>query len=187
MFNGNGHIRSDDCAKLVKDTFNTRICDYTLYSPYAQCTPAMEHVNAFSLENHTNNDNTALPSCEIDSDSSLRIGDSTHMRGRQQLCARPFKGTPLVGLGVMDTETEDRLVQGAMRLSRKSCNPNMEAAYDSMTPMLPCIGESVIMPVIPTIQRSGEPTRDFEFQQKFLKQVGYEFDGKVWSKKICRA
>lgn len=185
VFNGNGNIRSDDCAVLVKDTVNSRISDYMLYSPYSQCTPAMEQVNAFSIENHTNNENNALPSCEIDTDSGLRVGDNTHLRGRQQLCVRPFAGTPFVGLGVMDTEAEDRLVQGDMRNSRKSCNPDIEKAYDAFVPMLPCIQQSVIAPVLPTLQRSGEPTRDFEHQEKFLKSFGYDFDGKVWKKKVC--
>lgn len=183
MFNLRSSINSDECAILAEDTHNRRINEYMLFSQYAQCTNEYDQVKEFSYKNGANNSNTSLPSCEITNDSNLRLGETTHMRGRQQLCSQTFTGAPMIGRGVVSPEIEDRLVQGELRQPRKGCYN--ESQMDNFTPLLPCLREHVIMPVVPTLSRSGEPTRDIDFQQKFLKESGYEFDGKIWHRKYC--
>jgi hypothetical protein len=127
--------------------------------------------------------------CNVDAENKLFFQQVTHDKSRMQLCQRTFGGVPAIGLGIVMPEVEDRIKQGELRYSRRTCdstNP-LEANIDTFVPLVPCLQKIVQNPdfIIPSWTWGGVPTRDVDQQRQFLNNSGYIFDGKVWHKKMC--
>jgi hypothetical protein len=100
-----------------------------------------------------------------------------------------FGAPPDLRRGAGAPELEDRIKQGNNTGAHRSCNVLSEVSINRFTPLLPCLEQSVQNPqhIVPVWVRGGEPTRDIDNQKKFLTQLGYEYDGRMWLKRECKA
>ena len=196
-FDGSSNLREDDCAVLAQNVQNNRIVDYNLYNNYdLYCkTTTRQDAQAFSLDNFRSvKEGYGEPSaCVIDEETNIIKSALTHPRGRIALEERVFHDVPYyLGRGLPQPEEEMRIKLGDYQYERKMCASNVELSVDRFDPLLPCIRETIANPVNTAsmsnnIERIGAPTRDVDFQKRFLRQQGYDYNGKFWNKKYCSA
>jgi len=186
-------LRSDGCAVMAQDVQNNRQFDYSVYNNYdVYCTAgARDQAKQFGLDNNRLiRDGYEPLACDIDKESALEKSEITHLRGRIELCPRVFQDGPWLGRGMSHPDAETRLQMGEYQYQQRMCASNVECGIDRFDPLIPCIRQTIANPSnlvseFDTAARIGEPTRDVEFQKKFLKQLGYDYSGKYWVKKYC--
>ena len=194
-FDGSSNLREDECAVLAQNVQNNRIVDYNLYNNYdLYCkTDVRQDARKFSLDNFRSfKEGYGEPAaCSIDEETNIIRSSMTHPRGRIVLEERLFHDTPYyLGRGLPQPDEETRLKIGEYQYERRMCASNVELSIDRFDPLLPCIRETIANPVnnasmSSNIERIGAPTRDIDFQKRFLKQQGYDYNGKFWNKKYC--
>jgi hypothetical protein len=195
FFDNIASLDQDDCAILAQDVQNSRMCDYSLYNnldPYCK-TQLRDKVRRFSLENGRSfKDGLGEPAaCYLDEETRLERGTYTHPRGRIALSVRVFHDVPYLGRGVAMPDVESQLQSGEFQFERRMCKGEAQRSVNRFEPLLPCIRETIANPrnvVMNTdVERIGEPTRDVDYQRKFLQRSGFEYNGKTWHRKICKA
>lgn len=193
-FNSENGLKSEGCALRARDRFNEDVNNYALFNPFItsatdKCKTAIEKLQEFSTENYLQiRDGVGVTNaCHVDTDNALRTFNLTNNREIMQLDTRLFKGSPFVGKGSLtNTDAESAIMQGNNTYNSEECS-GVSVIDNVFQPLLPCLEETIQNPVhiIPPWIRGGESTRDTLKQSEFLEKTGYQFDGTVWTKKIC--
>jgi hypothetical protein len=183
-------VGSDDCAISVRNQQNNNMTDYLLYNMYKtnkeDCSKEVTDLQDFANDNHMNikEGYGVTNGCRVDNDSDFRQFNITSDKSKTQLFSRIFHAIPDMSRGDPNIEFESKLIQGENTYNDFECHGN---AFDVFQPMIPCLEKSIQNTdhIIQEGVRGGEGTRDSLKQREFLEKNGYQFDGKVWSKKQC--
>jgi hypothetical protein len=185
---------SDACAIEARDAQNKSLNEYRLFNPYStsstKCDDAESKIKEFTTVNHTTYKDGYgnANACRIDADTTMRLGAQiTNERYKVPLNTRLFTAVPNLSRGGLAPEVESRLTQGQDTQVKKSCDNLGGIQIDRFVPLLPCLKDTIQNPetIVPKWTWGGEPTRDSMRQRQFLEANGYQFDGKVWAKKLC--
>ena len=145
----------------------------------------------------------------MDTDSQLRVdSEVTHPRSKIQLAKRVFQAAPDLSHGQASPELELRLIAGAAN-TRKGCGGGKEGggcpsggggggrgregkgggapvpdrlaerAWDRFIPGVETVQAENI---IPPWTNGGAPSRDIARSDAFLRTLGYQHDGRMWSR-----
>lgn len=93
--------------------------------------------------------NSGANGCNIDSDSSLKIGTiQTNPKCKISLYSRPFATVPYLGRGPHNPVMESKLQQGDFVLNKKSCNTTSEKSHIpySNYPLIPSLAATITNP-----------------------------------------
>ena len=193
LYENVGRLRDDECQVSTRELQNSRMEEYNLYDQnydFACQKDTSKCLQDFAVTNRRVYREGYGPNpCDVDKQNALLHSELSRERNKVQLCPRTFGGVPAIGAGIVMPEVEDRIKQGEMRYSRRTCdsmNP-LEASVDTFIPLVPCLQKVIQNPdfIVPTWTRGGIPTRDVDQQRQFLNNSGYIFDGKVWQKQFC--
>eukprot|EP00798_Chlamydomonas_sp_ICE-L_P019646 gene19646-26332_t len=193
LFENVGRLRDDDCEMMARELHNTKLYDYAMYDRNYDFTcqaGAGKCLQDFGTTNRRVYREGYGPNpCSVDKVNDLVFSRMTNDKKRVQLCPCTFGGVPSIGLGIVMPEVEDRICQGEMRYSKRTCdsmNP-LEGMIDTFVPLVPCMQKIVQNTdfIVPQWTAGGIPMRDIDQQRKFLSETGYAFDGKLWQKKYC--
>jgi hypothetical protein len=122
-------------------------------------------------------------SCVVDADSEMRNnGKMTNDRERVQLCTRWYTAVPDLGKGGLIPNIESRLKYGADTSDIRSCDRVTEKDFNRFIPLPACMAQSIQNPdnIVQKGPRGGEFTRDYVRNDEYLKQCGFQNDGKMW-------
>ena len=190
-FTEENRLGQDDCALLTRSLVNQSISDYRFFNNFFTGSCEADDKNKMA-EFMTNNPNLHYrdgygnaSSCVIDADSELRNnGKITNDRERVQLCTRWYTAVPDLGRGGLVPNIESRLKYGADTSDIRSCDRVTEKDFNRFIPLPPCLAQSIQNPdnIVQKGPRGGEFTRDYVRNDEYLKQCGFQNDGKMWKR-----
>ena len=188
-FTEENRLGQDDCALLTRSLVNKSISDYRFFNNFFTGSCEEGDKNKMS-EFMTNNPNLhyrdgygVASACVVDADSEMRNnGKMTNDRERVQLCTRWYTAVPDLGKGGLIPNIESRLKYGADTSDIRSCDRVTEKDFNRFIPLPPCIAQNVQNPdnIVQKWPRGGEFTRDYVRNDEYLKQCGFQNDGKMW-------
>ena len=183
-------INHDECYISNEEKNNMKINVYNLNN-FKDCKCDPETTMKLSNDNLTTNISNGYgwSACNIEVDSKLRTDNLTNLNCNQDLRHRPYPTVPYMGRGMGDTDVESVLRPGENTIQDKSCNNLAGISIDNYyTPMIQCLKDNIQNPVhiIPemsdeTWKRGGQDTRQIVRNSNYLKQCGYNYNGKYWS------
>ena len=139
-----------------------------------------------------------IPSCEIDRDSTMRIGKTRkNPRCPTQLFHRPNGGVPFKGRGMGDIKVESKLLPGQDTVTTRPCNvlSGVSTLDRVMVPLVPHLKENVQNPehLVEEVAedgwvRGGSPSRLVIRDVDYLQRCGYDYmdkeaNGDFWENK----
>ena len=169
------NLHDDVCHNNGKNLQNDSVNDYML-SNFSDCDCDIKNVLKVSTENRglTVKDGFGISECNIDSDSTLRVGTvKRNHKVDQQLFPRPFTTTPFIQKGEHKPDLESRLISSLQTLKHKQMQ-NVSPESNIFTPMTSNLAATIQDPihiiqenVNRTWVRGGIPSRqtvkDFDY------------------------
>lgn len=170
----------DSCALAENEKQNTRIEQYRLFNPKADCRD--ERHKKIAECNYFNymNGYGYTDACNVDMDSRMRIGG--------EITDHKIINEDFRKCGANVCEDDRKMLENRMRRGNdygmKSCDTISEINTLELqfTPMIPVLAhniqyvDNVVEPWLKDhIQPIGEGTRDVLQQKKFLESIGYKF------------
>jgi hypothetical protein len=136
VVNTQTQLNDDKCHNLVTDRTNYNINDYML-SNFASCDCKLDGVINVSTNNQglTVKDGYGVSNCNIDDDSSLRVGNvERHYKSSMQLFPRPFLTTPNTNRGKVKPDLESKLLSSLQSIKHKQLqNVDEKRVYTPLT------------------------------------------------------
>lgn len=194
VFELQSRVGVDACAVDAKELQNRSTQNYRLFNMYptnqVPCEAQESELNAFAADNYVQfKDGYGFANpCRVDNDSEMRNGSKlTNERYKNQLFPRVFQAVPSLTHSGLNAGVESRLIHGEITNVAMPCGVLSEVSIDRFTPMVPCLKSTVQDPrhIVPDWTWGGEPTRDTTVSEPYLKEQGYQFDGKVWRRGMC--
>ena len=136
------------------------------------------------------NDGYGISLCDIDTDSRLRNAHNlTNLKNINQLYERPYLTTPYMGRGIGDICKETKMNPGESTMQKRPCNNLAGIHIDRFDTQVPCIKRNIqnSVNIIPEDTdnnwvRGGQDSRQLIRNKNYLKQCGYRYNNKLWSK-----
>ena len=150
VFDGQTRIGDDPCGITEKDLQNQKKGSYITQNYFEKDCGMKQPVNfATSQPNVFYNGGYGITdSCNVDTDSKLRIGGTqTNPKCRITLQQRPFLTVPFLGRGPAKPVEESRLLQGGYTGDKKSCKNLMEKSLrEEQLDLVPSLKASIQNP-----------------------------------------
>lgn len=148
---------ADTSDYTVQNFRNESACGRDVTS-LAMCHPNLRFKNGYGN----------LSACNVDSDSSVRMGSKyTNPRYRQQLFTRISHGGPNMSRGAVNPDEESNLIQSESSRLNKACNVLSGATTYEFAPLLPCVKsvqdvQHVVQPWVITDTRAWIRDNDYD-------------------------
>jgi hypothetical protein len=137
IFDWENRVSMDNCALVSKKISNDSIQQYNLYNFYGDCEYDTVQKTALCHPNlHFRNGYGFTSACTVDTDSAIRLPNTTHGPEKKQLHMRNFHSVPNMGRGTLVPDTESFLKNG-MDTNIQSCIEK-ETDY-AFIPLIDCV------------------------------------------------
>ena len=171
MFSALTRIGDDQAGLTQQMSQNSKFHDYMVQNFYAQdCSmkrpiefaTSQVNVNYVAAGGETGKQ-VGIGGCNVDQNSALQHGLTTHPRSRLSLLQRPFITVPFLGKGSVDADLESQILQRKWDSARKSETNTSEMSYIPISnyPLIPSISNKISNPeyLVEKWTRGGDSTR----------------------------
>jgi hypothetical protein len=171
MFSELSRIGDDQAGLTQEMAQNSKFHDYMVQNFYAQdCAmkrpiefaTSQVNVNYVAAGGETGKQ-VGIGGCNVDQNTALLFGLTTHPRSRLSLLQRPFVTVPFLGKGSVNADLETQILQNKWDSSRKSETNSSEMSYIPVThyPLIPSISNKITNPdyLVESWTRGGDSTR----------------------------
>jgi hypothetical protein len=178
MFSALSRIGDDQAGLTQEMAQNSKFHDYMVQNFYAQdCAmkrpiefaTSQVNVNYVAAGGETGKQ-VGIGGCNVDQNSALLMGLSTHPRSRLSLLQRPFVTIPFLGKGSVDSDLETQMLQSKMISARKSEMMTSELSYMPVSnyPLIPSISRKISNPdyLVEKWTRGGDSTRQASAEKR---------------------
>ena len=149
-FNNLSQIRDDDSSVTQRSLQNSGHANHMLknYRPACPMTSSVEFATSQPSVNFTGSHQVGINGCNVDTNSSVMIGQLSRDKPRVTLQERKYLTVPYLGRGKISTDLESQLIQSEHATQRKSVIASSEKCFIEYrnTPMIPELEESITNP-----------------------------------------